>query len=147
MTKQQAKKWLNRNYHFTRQLEADRRMLAILSNRLSSGVARYESDGTESHDPDASRKRHEDTLAEFSTMRAKVEKEERKLIEETAKTLKAINELSDPDLHAVATDRYISFLKWADIATLENVSIAQVYRLHGAMLERMAVILEHHNFN
>lgn len=146
MTKQQAKKWLNRNYHFSRQLDADRRMLAILQNRLSSGVAKYESDGTESHDPDASRKRHEDTLAEFSMMREKVEREERLMIEETARTLKAINELTDPDHHAIATDRYISLLKWSDIATLENVSIAQVYRLHGAMLEKMADILQHFDF-
>ena len=100
-----AKRWLNRNYNDHKQLEADRRMLAIMENRLGSGVARYESDGTESHDPDKSRARHEDALLDFSAQREKVEKEERKLLVEMNKTREAIEKLEDPELIAIATDR------------------------------------------
>ena len=137
-----AKDWLNRNYNAYRQLEADKRMLEIMKNRLGSGVSKYESDGTESHDSDKARARHEDALLDFSTQKDKVEKEERRLIAETLQTRNAIEQLEDPALKAIATDRYINRLKWEDIATLEHISSAQVFRLNLTMLEKMADILK-----
>ena len=74
----QAKLWLNRNYYSSRQLDADKRMLSIIENKLGSGVAKYENDGT-GGDPDAARARHEDTLLEYSDLRKKIEHEEREL--------------------------------------------------------------------
>ena len=136
-----AKNWLNRNFQLSRQLEADQRMLEIMSNRLGSGVARYESDGSESHDPDRAKARHDDALLEYSIQKDRVEKEAPKLAEEDLKTRKAIAELSDPTHRALAVDRYINRLKWEAIAALEHRSVAQVYRDHKTMLERMADIL------
>lgn len=137
-----AKQWLNRNYNDHRQLEADKRMLEIMENRLGSGVAQYETDGSGAHDPDKSRARHEDALLEYSAQRHKVESEEKTLIVEMRKTRTAIEQLDDPSLKAIATDRYINRLSWNDIATLEHVSIAQAYRLNTIMLEKMADILK-----
>ena len=136
-----AKNWLNRNYYLSRQLDADQRMLEIMRNRLGSGVARYESDGSESHDPDRAKARHDDALLEYSLQMEKVEQEAKKLNEEDIKTRRAIAELSDPTLKAIAVDRYINRLKWEAIAALEHRSVAQVYRDHKTMLERMAEIL------
>lgn len=137
-----AQSWLNRNYNAHKQLDADKRMLEIMENRLQSGVARYESDGTESRDADAAKARHDDALLEYSMQRQKVEKEERRLIREMVKTRNAIDLLDDPAQKAVAIDRYINRLRWEDIATLEHVSIAQVYRINATMLEKMADILK-----
>ena len=116
-------------------------MLSIIENRLGSGVAKYENDGTSSGDSDAARARHEDTLLEYSEQRAKVEREERELLTEMTKTRKAIDKLADDDCKAVAIDRYINRLKWNDIADLEHISRAQVFRVHDKMLEAMAKIL------
>lgn len=137
-----AKEWLNRNYNAHKQLDADRRTLEIMENRLQSGVARYESDGTEHHDADQAKARHDDALLDYSIQKAKVEKEERRLVREMVKTRKAIDGLSDPEQKAVAIDRYINRLRWEDIAKLEHVSIAKVYRLNAQMLEKMAEILK-----
>lgn len=136
-----AKQWLNRNYNDARRYEADLRMLEVMSNRLQSGVSKYETDGTQSHDPDAAKTRHDDALLEYSMQKAKVEKEGKTILLEMAKTRRAIAELSDPAHQAVAIDRYINRLRWQDIAALEHISAAQVHRVHQAMLERMAVIL------
>ena len=137
----QAKLWLNRNYYAWRQLDADKRMLSIIENKLGSGVANYQNDGT-GGDSDAARARHEDTLLEYSEMRAKIEREERELLQEMQKTRRAIDRLEDDDCKAVAIDRYISRLKWNDIADLEHISRAQLFRVHGKMLEQMAEILK-----
>lgn len=136
-----AKKWLNRNYNDHRQLEADRRMLAIMENRLQSGVACYESDGGNHHDVEKSKARHEDALIEYSIQKAKVEKEERRLLSEMNKTREAIAKLENPEHVAIATDRYINRLPWNVIATLEHISIAQAYRLNKIMLEEIAKII------
>lgn len=136
-----AKQWLNRNYNDHRQLEADRRMLDIMENRLGSGVARYENDGTGSHDADKSRARHEDALIEFSIQKAKVEREEKKLLAEMNETRSAISKLENPEHIAIATDRYISRLPWGKIANLEHISVATAYRKNKEMLEEMAKIL------
>lgn len=142
----EAKRWLNRNYLFIRKVMADKRTLEKLENQLGSGVSKYENDGTGNNDQDIARKRHEDALIDYSEILTRYESEERQLIKETAKTRRAIEELDDPDLIAVATDRYINLMKWEDIAVAESVSRAQVFRLHDKMLEKMAKILRSEAF-
>ena len=137
----QAKLWLNRNYYSSRQLAADRRMLAVIENLLGSGVARYENDGTSSGDADAARARHEDKLIEYSEQKARVEREERELVAEMLKTRRAIEKLEEEDLKTVATERYINLRKWRDIEELIHISRAQLFRVHEKMLEKMAVII------
>lgn len=137
----QAKLWLNRNYYSSRQLDADKRTLSILENKLGSGVAKYENDGT-GGDSDAARLRHEDALLDYSEMRKKIEREEKELSLETQKTRRAIDKLEGDDCKAVAIDRYINYLKWNDISDLEHISRAQLFRVHGKMLEQMAEILK-----
>jgi len=136
-----AEEWLNRNYNDMKKLEADRRMLEVMENRLGSGVAKYENDGAQSHDATRSQARHEDALLEYSAQREKVEKETRDLVRETAKTKEAIEQLEDPDLEALATDRYLSRLRWKDVGKLEHISHSTVFRLRKKMLARMAEIL------
>ena len=135
-----AKEWLNRKYKFSLLVDAEKRTLEALRTRLGATVSRYESDGTECHDPDKARARHEDMLLEYSEQKAKVEKDERELLIENAKTRAAIGQLSDPMHQAVAIDRYINRLRWNDIATLEHISVSHVKRIHSAMLEKMAGI-------
>ena len=138
----QAKLWLNRNYYSSRQLDADRRMLAVIENVVNSAVARYESDGTSSGDSDAARHRHEDKLLEYSEQLERVERESRELAEEMLKTRRAIDKLEDEDHRAVAIERYINRQKWNDIADIIHISRAQLFRVHDKMLEQMAKILK-----
>lgn len=138
-----AQAWLNRNHKLYLDYEADCRTLEILNGRLGSGVAQYESDGTEAHDPDASRARHEDALLDYSAQRTKVEKLKKKIEDETAKTQAMIDQMPEPELRAVAKDRYINCLRWSDIATVEHISIAEAYRRNDRLLEKMVKILQY----
>lgn len=142
----QAKLWLNRNYYSSMQLDADKRMLAIIENVVNSAVARYESDGTSSGDADAARARHEDKLLEYSMQRERVERETRQLLAENEKTRRAIDKLEDEDQKAVAINRYINRQKWNDIADIIHISRAQLFRVHDKMLEAMAKILREEGF-
>lgn len=136
-----AEEWLNRNYHFVLQVEADRRMLTILENRLASGVSQYENDGTSVHDPEKSKRKREDLLLTYSDLKSHVEEEEVKLVEETTLTRKKIEQLSSPEYIAVATDRYINRLKWDDISELEHMSKQKLFIIRVSLLEEMVEIL------
>ena len=137
-----AERWLNRNYNFIQQVEADKRMLTILTNRLESSVSKYETDGTDVHDVDQSKQRREDLLLDYSSLKAIVEKEERKLAKELYQTRKMIDKLSKPEYISLAVDRYINRLKWEDISALEHISKSHLYRLRHEMLEEMTEILK-----
>ena len=153
----QAKLWLNRNYYSSRQLDADRRRLSIIENKLGSGVAKYENDGTGFGDGDAARARHEDTLLDYSEQKARVEREERELKEETAKTRSAIDKLDDDDCKAVAIDRYINCLKWNEIGMgipdsrmyphyLQPTSLSSTFttlKTPNALLQNTQIIYSH----
>ncbi len=144
MTERQkrTKERLNRVYYMSRQLEADERMLEVLGQRLAPGAAKYESDGTESHDPDAARARHEDNLLDYSIQVAKVEKLRGAVIAATVETREAIERLSDCEEKSIAIDRYINRLRWEDISKVEHISIAKVYRLNSSALNKLADILK-----
>lgn len=137
-----AERWLNRNYNFIQQVEADKRMLTILTNRLESSVSKYETDGTDVHDVDQSKQRREDLLLDYSSLKAIVEKEEKKLAKELYQTRKMIDKLSKPEYISLAVDRYINRLKWEDISALEHISKSHLYRLRLEMLEEMTEILK-----
>ena len=136
-----AEDWLNRNYNFICQVEADKRMLIILTNRLESSVSKYETDGTDVHDVDKSKQRREDLLLDYSSLKAIVEKNEKKLVEELTLTRKKIDLLSKPEYISLAIDRYINRLKWEYISNLEHISKSHLYRLRLEMLEEMTEIL------
>lgn len=137
----QAEQWLNRNYHFIRQVEANKRMLMILSNRLESSVSQYETDGTGTRDVEKSKQRREDMLLDYSELKGLVEKDEKKLVDELTLTRKKIDLLSKPEYVSIAIDRYINRLKWEEISNLEHISKSHLYRLRLEMLEEMTVIL------
>lgn len=142
----EAKMWLNRYYYQTKKLDAAKRKLEALENKLGSGVARYENDGTEIKDADAARQRHEDTLLDYSQQKDTVEQLEREHDEIFRTTIKAISELDNSDHQLIALDRYIHRLKWNDIAEVEHLGRATVFRIHGRMLEKMVKILRSGRF-
>ena len=137
-----ADKWLNRAYALNLELEANERHLDKLANSLNSGVSRYKSDGTESHDPEIAKANHEDTLLEYSATMARVEKLRRNLNAENIKTLKAIDQLSNGDLRAIATDRYVNCMTWEAIGKAEYISKSEVDRRKNRMLEQMVRIIQ-----
>lgn len=145
-TSSDAKKWLNRYYFKTKDLDNARRKLEAYENKLGSGVARYENDGSDHHDADESRHRHEDTLLDYSQQKAEVEKLEREHDEIFRITIKAIGELEDSDHQLIALDRYIHRLKWSDIIHMEHLGRATAFRIHGRMLEKMVKILQNRRF-
>lgn len=136
-----AEEWLNRNYHDFLQLEADRRMLKFLENKLAGGVAVYENDGTGTHDPEKSKQRREENLLLYSELKRKIEENEIQLVKETMKTRERIDRLSNSEYIAVATDRYINRLKWSDISKIEHMSKQKLYQIRVSLLKEMVDIL------
>lgn len=136
-----AKQWLRRAHKFALRVEADARMLEVLSNRINSGVAKYENDGA-SVDRDTAKKRKEDDLLSYCEQRQRVEAEQLQLIAEMTRSRQIIKEIDDPVLESIAINRYINRLCWEDVIKLSHYSRAQVFRYHLRMLEEVAKVLQ-----
>lgn len=136
-----AKKWLTRYRRLHRQVEADQKLLEALEAVVNKCVARYENDGSGGCDVETSMKRKEDALLNYSSLKAKVESEERVLVKETNRVVSVIQKLSDPDHKAIATNLYIRNLKWEECMKEENISKSTLDRKHRDMLEKVAEIL------
>ena len=136
-----AKQWLRRAHKFALRVEADARMLEVLSNRINSGVAKYENDGA-SVDRDTAKKRKEDDLLSYCEQRQRVEAEQLQLIAEMTRSRQIIKEIDDPVLESIAINRYINRLCWEDVIKLSHYSRAQDFRYHLRMLEEVAKVLQ-----
>lgn len=136
-----AKQWLKRTHKLALRVEADKRFLEILADRINQAVAKYETDGTAS-DRDSARKRREDEMLEYTEQRDHVEQEQLELIAEMTKTRNIVKSLNDPTLEAVAVNRYVNRLQWDDIIKLTHYSRSQVFRFHLKMLEELAKVLQ-----
>lgn len=136
-----VKEWLQTAYYAHIKLEADKDVLSVIENKLASGTSKYKSDGDENHDADLARKRHEDTLADFTELKIKLEEDQKVYTESVLKVKKAISELVKPEQYQIAEYRYLSFLPWTQIIKKTNYSKSSVFRIHGEMLEEMRKIL------
>lgn len=136
-----AKQWLKRTHKLALRVEADKRFLEILADRINQAVAKYETDGTAT-DRDSARKRREDEMLEYTEQRDHVEQEQLELIAEMTKTRNIVKSLNDPTLEAVAVNRYVNRLQWDDIIKLTHYSRSQVFRFHLKMLEELAKVLK-----
>ena len=139
-----AKCWLNRNYNEYKKVEAERRVLETIEDRLFRGTASYYNDGTQGN-ADASNKRREDNLIEYTEQRAKLDKAVRALARKTQETRAVIEKLEDPTHQAIAIDRYIARLPWKRIMILEHVSRATLFRHHDKLLNEVGDILSKKN--
>lgn len=141
----QAKEWMERLSDLYGQTQKTARIVDILSSRINSTVGNYESFGRGKTDLIVKQQQHEDALLDYSEMVSQYEKEERQYLRETARTRRVIEKMGDPDLIALAIDRYINLMKWEDIVSAEHVSRAEAFRIHDRMLNKMAEVLKTEN--
>jgi hypothetical protein len=65
-----------------------------------------------------------------------------KLVALKLATYKTLDRIGDTATRLILEYRYLSFKKWGEIATLLNICIRDVYRLHGDGLEKVCEILK-----
>lgn len=144
-----AKEWLTRNDGLREELEAEYDTLLVMSGRVNSAVAAYETDGSNHRDIEAAKARREDALLDFSSQMERIQKKQLKLIEEMNKTQDVIDQIeyrtSRGDygalFRAIAKRRYVAGQKWPEIVKLVNRSEQQLNRDNAIICELVADIL------
>ena len=141
MTNEQytAKNWLMRLNDYAHKVDAERRALEVLQNRLYKGVSNYEGN-TGRKDPLSARAAHEDALIEYSEQAARIEKAQKEYIAELTITREVLEALP-VELQALAIDRYINGYKWGYLEKVYPYSSAELYRQNNIILEHVAEIL------
>ena len=144
-----AKEWLTRNDGLVEELKADYEVLLLMSGKVNSAVAAYETDGSNHRDIEAAKARREDALLDFSKQTAKIEAKQIALIEEMNKTQDVIDKIefktSRGDYsalyRAIAKRRYVIGQKWPEIAKTIHRSRQQLDRDNATICELVADIL------
>ena len=128
-----AKLWLSRTFDLMSKLEAEKRTLMVLQNKLGSGVRNYDSFGSP-HDVETSIRIHESLLIEFSLQNERIEQTQSLIFKELDRTRSVLDKLSKPLYQAIATDRYINNLKWKDIEKNYHYGSSELFRIHDLIL-------------
>jgi len=144
-----AKEWLTRNDGLIEELKAEHDTLLMMSGKVNSAVAAYETDGANHRDIEAAKARREDALLDFSKQMERIEKKQAKLIAELNKTQDVIDLIeyrtSRGDYGAlyrtIAKRRYVVGQKWPEIAELLHRSKQQLDRDNIKICELVADIL------
>lgn len=144
-----AKEWLTRNDGLKEELDAEYDTLLVMSGRVNSAVAAYETDGSNHRDIEAAKARHEDALLDFSSQMERIQKKQLKLIVELNKTQDVIDQIEHKTsrgdygalFRAIAKRRYVVGQKWPEIAKLVNRSEQQLLKDNAKICELVADIL------
>lgn len=135
----QAKKWLMRLDEYAQKLNAEKRTLEMLQDRLYKGVSNYDGP-TGRRDPISARAAHEDALISFSEQAAKVEKAQKEYYAELQLRHEVIDAIPQK-LQGLAIDRYINGIKWEKLADLYNYSRSNVFEINKQILDNVAEVL------
>ncbi len=134
-----AKEWLSRTNDITEEIEAEKRLLLKIKEKLEGGVRSYDNIGS-SHDQDASRKRHEDLLIQYSMQSDRIDQKEKDYLKELSLTRSIIDKLKNPIHRSIAVDRYINGMKWKDILNSYHYEQRQIFKIHEKLLEEVSRI-------
>lgn len=128
-----AQDWLNRMHdtaRFIESLEAKRE--EVISSL--SGIGKYDADSIPAQTGENST---ETKNLLYSKLSAEIEKNTSILMAEDNRTLDVILMVKDPRMKSVLIDRYLSRLKWEDIAVKQNYSVSWIYKLHESALRKV----------
>ena len=135
----QAKTWLMRLDDYAKKLNAEKRTLEMLQDRLYKGVSKYDGP-TGRKDPTTARAAHEDALIDFSEQAAKVEKAKAEQYAELQLRHEVIDAIPQK-LQGLAIDRYINGIKWEKLADIYNYSRSNVFEINKQILDNVAEVL------
>lgn len=136
----EVKRWLKSAWVLTKQIEANMDEIASLRTLLCKITPLYTNMPSGSHGGN----RTEDVIAKIVDLEADIRRDTEKLIRRVEEIRTVIDTVDDERCRVVLTKRYLTYMKWENIAYEMNYSVKQIFRFHEKALKkvRLCVILE-----
>ena len=136
----EVKRWLKSAWVLTKQIEANMDEIASLRTLLCKITPLYTNMPSGSHGSN----RTENVIAKIVDLEADIRRDTEKLIRRVEEIRTVIDTVDDERCRVILTKRYLTYMKWENIASEMNYSVKQIFRFHEKALKkvRLCVILE-----
>ena len=131
-----AKKYLSQAFGLNQRIESKIDQIAVLNDLATKATVTY-SDMPKSPNRDGSRM--EDAIIKIIDLEAEINQDMMKLVELKKDIIRRIKAVDGADLQTILELRYLSYMRWEEIAIELGYGIDNVYYLHRKALDNIKI--------
>ena len=131
-----AKKYLSQAFGLNQRIESKIDQIAVLNDLATKATVTY-SDMPKSPNRDGSRM--EDAIIKIIDLEAEINQDMMKLVELKKDIIRRIKAVDGAELQTILELRYLSYMRWEEIAIELGYGIDNVYYLHGKALDNIKI--------
>ena len=131
-----AKKYLSQAFGLNQRIESKIDQIAVLNDLATKATVTY-SDMPKSPNRDGSRM--EDAIIKIIDLESEINKDMMKLVELKKDIIRRIKAVESAELQTILELRYLSYMRWEEIAIELGYGIDNVYHLHRKALDEIEI--------
>ena len=131
-----AKKYLSQAFGLNQRIESKIDQIAVLNDLATKATVTY-SDMPKSPNRDGSRM--EDAIIKIIDLEAEINQDMMKLVELKKDIIRRIKAVDGTELQTILELRYLSYMRWEEIAIELGYGIDNVYYLHRKALDNIKI--------
>ena len=131
-----AKKYLSQAFGLNQRIESKIDQIAVLNDLATKATVTY-SDMPKSPNRDGSRM--EDAIIKIIDLEAEINQDMMKLVELQKDIIRRIKAVDGAELQTILELRYLSYMRWEEIAIELGYGIDNVYYLHRKALDNIKI--------
>ncbi|MBQ6712470.1 MAG: DUF1492 domain-containing protein [Selenomonadales bacterium] len=133
----EVKRWLKSAWVLKKQIEANMDEITALRTLACRVTPMYkESLGGSKEN------RTENTVARIVDLESDIRRDTEKLVRRVEEIRTAIERIDDERCRVVLTKRYLTYMKWENIASEMHYSVKQIFRFHEKALRRIKITVK-----
>ncbi len=131
-----AKKYLSQAFGLNQRIESKIDQIAVLNDLATKATVTY-SDMPKSPNRDGSRM--EDAIIKIIDLESEINKDMMKLVELKKDIIRRVKAVESAELQTILELRYLSYMRWEEIAIELGYGIDNVYHLHRKALDEIEI--------
>ena len=131
-----AKKYLSQAFGLNQRIESKIDQIAVLNDLATKATVTY-SDMPKSPNRDGSRM--EDAIIKIIDLESEINKDMMKLVELKKDIIRRVKAVESAELQTILELRYLSYMRWEEIAIELGYGIDNVYHLHRKALDEIKI--------
>ena len=131
-----AKRYLSQAFGLNQRIESKIDQIAVLNDLATKATVTY-SDMPKSPNRDGSRM--EDAIIKIIDLESEINKDMMKLVELKKDIIRRVKAVESAELQTILELRYLSYMRWEEIAIERGYGIDNVYYLHRKALDEIEI--------
>ena len=131
-----AKKYLSQAFGLNQRIESKIDQIAVLNDLATKATVTY-SDMPKSPNRDGSRM--DDAIIKIIDLESEINKDMMKLVELKKDIIRRVKAVESAELQTILELRYLSYMRWEEIAIELGYGIDNVYHLHRKALDEIEI--------